>query len=339
MASPRPLGSSALAQERQSGSAQVAQEPLKARTELVRVDVNVTDARGSFVGDLRQRNFRILDDGAERPITFFASTETPVQVLVLVETGPAVYLIHRQHLEAAYALLDGLAANDRAALAAYSDTPRVLLPFTEDKGALASALVHLEYGVGMGQLNLFGALSAVLDWLAPLPGRKAMVLLSTGLNTSAPSAWNALAEKFRVSEVTVFPVALGGSLRSFEAKDSKKPNRKNSKAPAAAEPDAAFAEKYKPSFEEANRELEALARISGGRAYFPTSRDDFVSIYRQIASALRHQYTLGFEPARDGRLHKVEVQVVDGTGQPMTSAATQSGYHVFAREGYLAPAR
>src|SRR5437879_6603057 len=70
--------------------------------DLVNVEVTVTDARGNFVGDLARENFRVLDEGVPQPLTHFASVEAAAQVLVLVETGPAVYLIHQQHLLAAY---------------------------------------------------------------------------------------------------------------------------------------------------------------------------------------------------------------------------------------------
>lgn len=71
---------------------------LRRSVDVVSVDVTVRDARGNFVRDLTRENFRVREDGAERPITNFASSEAPALVLVLVETSPAVMLIHRQHL-------------------------------------------------------------------------------------------------------------------------------------------------------------------------------------------------------------------------------------------------
>ncbi len=295
---------------------------LKVRAELVHVGVSVIDAHGNPVSGLTKANFRILDDGAEQPITYFASIEAPAQVLVLVETSPAVYLIHTQHLAAANALLEGLASDDEVALASYDESPRAILPLTADKAALARALQDLHYILGMGELNLFGAISTALDWLAPVPGKKALVLLSTGLDSGPPGRWNELQTKLRASEVTVFPVALGGELRA--AKPKKKAQ------PLAGGDDLSFAQ--------ADRVLEQLAEITGGRAYFPRGGGDFVSMYRQIAATLRHQYVLGFEPpARDGRFHTIAVQVLGQTGLPLATAGPKADYHVFARQGYQAP--
>src|SRR5208282_770179 len=102
----------------------------------VKVDVSVLDKRGNFVGGLEQKNFRVLDGETEQPIVFFTPVEAPAEVLVLVETSPAVYLIHNQHLFAAYALLEELAADDQVALVTYDREPRAILAFTPDKSAL-----------------------------------------------------------------------------------------------------------------------------------------------------------------------------------------------------------
>jgi Ca-activated chloride channel family protein len=308
---------------RQENQNALPQAQLKVRTELVHVGVSVADARGNPVSGLTKANFRILDDGVAQPITYFASIEAPAQVLVLVETRPAVYLIHTQHLAAANALLDGLAPDDEVALASYDQAPRAILPFTADKAALARALGDLHYILGMGELNLFGALSATLDWLAPVPGKKALVLLSTGLDSGPPERWDELQTKLRASEVTIFAVALGGELRSA------KPKKKRQPLPGGDD----------LSFAQADKILEQLAEISGGRAYFPRGGGDFAAMYRQIAATLRHQYVLGFEPpAHDGRFHTIAVQVLDQAGLPQATAGPKADYRVFTRQGYQATA-
>jgi len=107
---------------------------ITARVELVNVDVTVTDARGDFVRGLKPENFRVFDEGMEQRITYFAPVEAPAVVLVLVETGPAVYLIHRQHLTSAYKLLEGLGADDQVALASYDQAARLLCRSARTRG-------------------------------------------------------------------------------------------------------------------------------------------------------------------------------------------------------------
>jgi VWFA-related protein len=292
---------------------------------LVTVDVTVADSKGDFVGNLTRERFRILDDGVPQPITHFAAIEAPAQVLVMVETSPAVYLIHRGHLQAAFALLGGLAPDDRVALATYAEAARLAHDFTTDKRAVADEMYRLNFGLGMAQLNLSDSLSAVLDYLRPFPGKKAIVLLGTGLDGSEPGSWQALEQKLAASEVVILPVALGGELRE--------PDKKK-KSPVNPQ----LAQETNMSFEQADATLKALAEETGGHAYFPKSAREFPAIYQQIASLLRHQYSLGFQPAtRDGRYHKIEVQVVDESGNLMAGKDGKPLLRLSHRKGYLAP--
>jgi len=282
----------------------------------------VLDKRGEFVGGLDQKNFRILDGGAEKPILFFSPVEAPAQVLVVVETSPAVYLIHNQHLQAAFALSDGLAPDDQVALATYDQAPHAILAFTSDKGALASALGKIQYTLGFGELNFFDSISTAVDWMAPVVGKRALVLLTTGLDSSPPEHWDALVQKLRAQDVVIFPVALGGSLRQSPKKKNATPARQD-ESPL--------------SFEKADAALRSLATITGGRVFFPLSPKDFAPMYREIAAELRHQYVLGIAPEHDGKFHALAVQVLDGSGQPVPAEAKRPALRIFAREGYLAP--
>ena len=309
-----------------------AQRPagIQAAAEIVKIDVSVLDRHGDFVSGLAQQQFRVLDNGIERPIVFFAPIESPSQVLVLLETSPAVYMISAGHLTAAYALLNGLAPDDQIALVTYAQSPQVVLEFTQDKSAFAAALGHIQYMLGMGDLNFFDSLSTVVDWLAPLSGKKAVVLLTTGLDSSPPARWDALVEKIRSNDVVLFPVALGGALLQPSTK-KKKPAKS---APPANDP----SEPPNPmSFAKANRDLTEIARITGGRAFFPESANDFVAIYQQIAAALRHQYLIGIEPQHDGKYHLLTVQIIEPGSRPAGTAGKAPEQRIFAREGYLAP--
>ena len=313
------------------------QEVLQTKAELVKLDVSVADKQGNFLAALTQSDFRILDNGVERPVTFFMPVDAPAQVLVLIETGPAVYLIHSEHLAAAYALLDGLDSRDQVALAAYDDAPRQILPFTSDKSLLLSALGGIQYNIGMGELNFYGSLSQVLDWLTQVPGKRAIVLLGTGLDSSQPSRWGALADKVRRDDVVIFPVALGGSLRSPTPEKSKGKKPPQQRSDSNVQP---LTPNNPVSFARADQDLRALAAMTGGRAYFPDSRDDFVSIYREIAAMLRHQYVLGFAPAHDGQYHSLSVELVSAPAndRPSKSRNKNPEYRIFSRAGYLAPA-
>jgi VWFA-related protein len=316
-------------------TAGIPQAGIQTTTEIVKIDASVLDRQGKFVTGLPQNRFRVLDNGTEQPIVFFAPIEAPAQVLVMLETSPAVYLIHAEHLTAAYSLLDGLAADDEVALVSYSQSPQAILAFTPDKSALAAALGQVQYTLGMGDLNFYDSVSTVLDWIAPLHGKKAIVLLTTGLDSSPPERWDALAQKLKKDDTVIFAVALGGSLRHPSSAKKKK-------SKAAPKPDETEGQANPVTFAKADAALLSLAKITGGHAYFPESPNDFVSIYREIASSLRHQYVLGIAPQHDGKFHSLAVQVLGADGQPgpeSMKSIKSPEYQIFAREGYLAPVR
>jgi VWFA-related protein len=233
-------------------------------------------------------------------------------------------LIQNDHIAALDALAGGLPPDDEIALVAYNQAPTTILPFTRDRSSLTSALGQIQYTLGFGELNLFDSISAVLDSLAPSAGKKALVLLTTGLDSSPASRWQALEQKLRATDVVIFPVALGAALRT-----PVKKNKTKSKSLAENKPGV---------FAEADKNLRSLAEITGGRAFFPESAADFVPTYHEIAATLRHQYVLGIAPAHDGQFHPLTVQVLDDAGTPYLPAGKSSSHKIFVRQGYLAPA-
>lgn len=296
---------------------------ISVQVNVVSVPVTVTGRGGQFVSGLQRENFRLLVDGAQQPIEYFAPEQEPARVLILVETGPAVYLLRREHISAAAALLEGLGRDDRVAVASYSDGPRLLLDFTSDKRQAAAALGGLVYGIGMAQLNFYDSLASAAAWAESGGGKCAIVALTTGLDGSDPGASERLAQRLRRSNVLVLPVALGGELRGV-----KMPREKGA---AGAEEEISFAR--------SDAVLKTMASETGGHVFFPRSRRDFEDAYRRIALLLRHQYSLGFTaPARDAAAHTIQVQVVDDRGRPFDGQQAKPAYGINFRRGFLAPA-
>ena len=311
------------------------QTPLQSTTKLVKIDASILDQKGEFVSALTERDFRVLDNGVEQPLVFFAPVQAPAQILVMLEVSPAVYLIQNEHIAAAYALLDGLAPDDQVALVTYDVGPHGVLGFTADKSALLASLSAVQYTIGVGNLNLYESVSTVLDWLSSSTGKKALVLLSTGLDSSPPSNWDALEQKLRGEDVVIFSVALGGSLRGAPNRKAK-PKKKPSGAHAAQDTVSPRIDSS-DTFAKADKGLLSLATITGGRAFFPESAADFAAAYRQIAAALKYQYVLGISPAQDGQFHSLTVEVIDHAEAPANPNAKRPPYRIFARAGYLAP--
>ena len=325
------------------------QAPIQSVSALVIVEASVADGHGNFLGGLERSQFHVFDDGVEQPLTVFQTIQEPPEVCVLVETSPAVYLIQRQHLEAAYALLDGLPADAQVALATYDTATRVVMPFTTNKGALLGTLNGLQYFLGMGDLNFYDAVNSTLSWIELRNSKVALLVLSTGLDSSAASHWQALETRIETGYAPIFVVALGGELRDFKgkkakgasgAKRKKDANDHDEDAPFESAVPSAAAQGppgMQPDFERATHALRAISESSGGRAYFPAASKDFVRIYQEIALQLRNQYFLGYvPPARDGKRHGIEIRIGNAQGKVLGATSANNGLRVYARQSYLA---
>src|SRR5882672_2167756 len=286
----------------------------------VNVGVIVTDSRGNFVEGLRREDFHLFDNTVQQPISDFAAIEEPAQVLLLIEAGPAVYLLEGGHLRAAHSLLNGLSSGDRVAVVKYAESPTALLDFTPDKQAAVAALGQLRFNLGFGSLNLSASISKVLEWLASTQGKKTIVLLSTGVDTSPMDESSLVIQQLKISDVRLLAVSLMGSLQN--------PPPSGKKKLSAANPPQSAVE-----FERANQLLKHLAEATGGRAYFPATEKEFNSAYAEIAQLVRHEYSLAFAPPeRDGNVHFIQVRV--GTPQAATPPAVF--YRIDHRQAYLA---
>lgn len=307
----------------QTPSTSVSPRAIHVSVNRVNVGAIVTDSRGNFVAGLNRDNFLIFDDGVQQPLTDFAAIDQPAQVLLLIEAGPAVYLLESNHLRAARALLDGLSAGDRVAVVNYSQAPQPLLDFTPDKELAAEALDRLQFNLGFGDLNLSSSLFAVLDWLPQGQGKKSLVLLSTGVDSSPENVVTATLDRLKTGDVRVLAVSLSGPLRN--PKPGGKMKVPSDKVALAAK-----------ELAESDHFLTLIAVASGGRAYFPTNAKEFSAAYAEIAQLVRHEYSLAFAPAAlDGKIHTIEVRVT--TASTVSTAAHGSTYRVDYRRAYVAP--
>jgi VWFA-related protein len=218
-------------------------------------------------------------------------------------------------LRAAEAFLRSISATDRVAIVSYSKTPNLELDFTADKSKVREALGSLNFLNGYSQLNLVSSVLSTLDWLSSLPGKKTIVLVSTGLNDSIPTNWQLVQQKLEISDVQILAVSTAGPIRDPVKQKNLSPDERDDR-------------KYvREGFVEADQLLHQLAEATGGRAYFPKNAKEFNDAYDEIAQFVRNEYRLEFVPrSSDGQLHSLKVKV------------RSHWYHVNFRQAYLAPA-
>jgi Ca-activated chloride channel homolog len=289
-------------------------QTIRVSVDRVNVGVIVTDQSGTFVEGLRPEDFHLYDNGIEQPLTGFAAIEEPAQVLFLIESGPAVHLLEKNHVRASDMLLKNLSPNDRVAIASYSKVPELLLDFTADKPTAEFTLQNLNFTLGFGELNLSSSLASAIDWLAPFPGKKTVVVLSTGVDTSPPEKWRGIEQKLKTSDVRILAVSLAGDFRKpLKGRKLSPQERKNR-------------EFVKEGLVQADQALQEFSQATGGRVYFPEDDREFDRAYSEIAQLVRHEYSIAFSPpAKDGQVHAIQVKV----------ARLRS--RVDHRQAYLAP--
>jgi VWFA-related protein len=302
-------------------SAQETQKPgasdttIRVNTNRVSVGVTAEGAHRHFIKDLRREDFRVYDNGVEQELTNFLPIEEPAQVVLLVEGGPAALFLRPSLLQAAETFLGGISSTDRVAIVSYSKVPMLAMDFTADKTEAGQALMGLNFMNGFAQLNLLSSVTTTLDWLGTLPGKKTIVILSSGVDDSISVDPQLIQQKLHASDVHILAVSTAGALR-------KPVKRKKLSAAERAE-----RKRVKEGFVEADQLLRQITSATGGHAYFPRNAKEFTEAYAEIAQFVRNEYRLEFvPPSEDGQLHAIKVEV------------RPSSYHLSYRQAYLAPA-
>lgn len=295
-----------------------AQEPQAPaiRVEVSRVNVGViaTDRHGKFVEGLQKSDFHVFDNGVEQPIAGFLANDDPAQVVLMLECGPSVNLFGSEYIQKADALVRNLAANDRVAIVCYSSAPAVQFELSADKASARLALRDLNFHMGFADLNLSRSLLAVLDGLRAVPGKKTVVLLSSGVDSSPPQSADDFRAVLSGSEVRVLAVSTTKLLLQPAKRRKRSQEQRSSQA------------SLDPMLREGAARLQDVAAATGGRVYFPRSVKEFDKTYLEIAQLVRHEYNLAFVPQLpDGKLHSVSV-------------TTSRAHRIDYRQAYLAPA-
>lgn len=292
----------------------------------VDVNVTVTDSHGHFVNGMRRDDFHVFDNGIERPIVSFASNEDPSHVVLLIESGVQDYLLAKvgdSLFADAGEFVTTIYSLDRVAIATYSDRAYVVWDFSSNGAPVQLALKDLNSqfmsgGAGSNAAALSSSLAAVLYWLRGVQGKKAVVLISTGIDTSPPQDRQSIKEELETSDIPVLAVSAFGEFREFPRHQRLSADMREERSDV------------KEGMLGADGWLRDLATASGGHAYFPKDAKEFEAAYAEVTQLIRGEYGLGFRSASaDGKKHSITVKV---------SHPWYRSYHVDHRRGYMAGA-
>src|SRR5262249_49829677 len=200
-------------------AAQEVQSPaIRVEVSRVNVGVTVTDRNGRFVEGLQKSDFHIFDNGIEQSIAGFLANDDPAQVVLMIECGPSVYFVGKGNVQKADALIANLGINDRVAVVCYSSKPTIQSELDAGLPAARVALRELSFGLGISELNLAKSVLAVLNWLSAVPGKKTIVLIGSGVDTSPPENLGEFRKYISSSDVRVLAVSTSRQLKKFPKK-------------------------------------------------------------------------------------------------------------------------
>jgi Ca-activated chloride channel family protein len=286
------------------------QSTFKSGVDMVPLTVTVTDVKGRPITGLTGGDFKVLEDGVEQPLAFFAAAEVPVDVALVIDTSTSMRLNLPIVQKAACGLLRTLHAADRGAVVEIKDAVRVPQPLTSDMGQLEASVHALRASGGTALYDGLYVMLKEFDRARRATQdvrRQVLILLSDGLDNTSHLPADQVMELARRVGVNIYVIALQG-----EAVPVRRAERD----------DYVLHAEY---------EMRTVAREAGGRAFFPRSAGELPAIYETIAQELASQYQLGYVPMKpggDGNFRRVAVRLLTNG-----LARTRSGYYANGTPG------
>src|SRR5271157_23675 len=274
---------------------------IKVGTNEVNVVFTVTDKRGKRVTDLKQTDFRIVDDSkpAVEVRSFHAETNLPLQVGLLIDASSSVRDRFKFEQESAIEFLNQTVRRryDLAMVGGFDATPEVMQDFTDDTEKLGHGVRELRPGGGTALYDAlyYACRDKLLKEAQGGATRRAIILLSDGEDNQSHVTREEAIEMAQRAEAIVYTIST---------------NVSGTKGAG-------------------DKVLERIADATGGRPFFPFQIRDVANAFAEIQDELRSQYALSYKPAdfkADGHFRTIEIVASD-----------RKNYRVRARRGYYAP--
>ena len=298
----------------------------KTDVDVVTLDVSVVDNKGQFIPGIPGGNFRVLEDNVPQQISKMTMGEAPLTIAMVIEFSNHFQQMYSwawfQTLELTWGFASTLKPEDYCAVIAFDIKPEILSDFTTDRNQTQEALHRLTIPAWR-EANMFDAVVDTAERMSGIEGRKAILLITTGVDTFSKLTYDQTRKRLQEAGVPVYAVSLMGMQREMA--------------------DAYMGPMQRMTFLQADNELKTFAKETGGAAYFPKFQGEYPQMFQQIHQALRNQYVLTYLPsnkAHDGTFRKLKVELVDKEGKPLPVKDEKGKpikYQIIAKSGYKAP--
>ena len=286
---------------------------LRTDTALVTVPVTVMDRNGRYVPLLRREKFRIMENGVEQKIAYFATTDAPFSVVLVIDTSGSTEMRLDDIHKAAISFVEKLKPVDRVMVMSFDDRIRVLCKATTDRDEIQSAIKRAHTG---GNTRLYDAIEDILqNQLQTVPGRKAVVLFTDGVDTSSRASYDSTVRMAEESDAPIYSVDYDTS-GGFGMTGGRWPVPHGRgtiltlPGPFPGSGGGASPEDYR----KAVAYLKALSNKTGGRFYNGDSQFGIDQAFTWIAEELGRQYSLGSYPSTPGKVGErrlIKVRMTD----------------------------
>jgi Ca-activated chloride channel family protein len=336
---------------------------VRVETQLVSVPAVVTDRTGHPITGLRQDNFTVLEDGQPQRLTNFATTETPFEIALLLDTSGSTRDDLGLIRDAAKAFVRALRAGDRVAILAFKNrtdkgTSRaavdIVCPLTDNRDVLNAGIDDLATSNGTPFYDAVGQVGKRIFHEPPreeVRGRRAIVALTDGVDSSSDSTFEDARKSLSRAGVASYFIQV--STEDYVEDRLLKDCEDDGRLTLSEKQLERFRRLFVPQLQKedyqdfcrlgqfermdisrrlynlARVEMNEMARDSGGKNFQAATLQDARAAFAAVADEIGTQYSLGYYPSnktRDGQFRKITVQL-----RGLKDA------QVRAREGYYAP--
>ena len=226
--------------------------------DLVELYTAVTDKSNQPDNTLSESDFEVYEDGRRQEISRFELVEDrPITIGVTIDTSGSMLEALGEAKRAASEFLESIAGpEDQTFAVSFSNRPGLIMHRTSDHSAVTQALQGL---TANGMTSLYDAVVTSLYYFRGVKGRRALILLSDGEDTSSTFDFQPTMKYARQSGVAIYTIGLNiGKLQAG-----------------------------------VRGKLRELANETGGRAFFISNANELRTVYDEIERELRSQYLLG----------------------------------------------
>ena len=274
-----------------------------------------------------QEHFKVWEDGVPQKIQSVTISKAPITAVLLVEFAATNYNFMYDALNSSYAFASQLQPQDWVAIVEFDMKTHILVDFTQDKQAIFGALNTLRVP-GFQETNVFDSIYDTLDRIDRIPGHKELVVIASGRDTFSQKTLDLTLKKIKgTPNVTIYTICTGKAfLERLDAAGGTSPQMSS----------------FQMDYLQAQNQMAAFARMTGGRSYAPRQLGELPAIFREVAESIRDQYTITYKPTntkQDGTYRHLKVALVGPDDKPLIIKDEKNKdikYTVLARDGYTA---